>query len=115
MAVLALAVAATAIPHASARDDDLKHKQKQVERAVTRAGHDLDESSAAFRKATAKVEAAREQLATARGVLSAARAKVTAARLRDQEMQQRLEAAVTRLAVARTDLARGGARPPGTA
>ena len=106
-AVIALALAATAIPHASARDDDLKHKQKQVERAVTRAGHDLDESSAAFRSATAKVEAAREQLATARGVLSAARAKVTAARLRDQEMQDRLEAAVTRLAVARTDLAEG--------
>jgi murein DD-endopeptidase MepM/ murein hydrolase activator NlpD len=106
-AVLALALAATAIPHASANDDDLKHKQKQVERAVTRAGHELDESSAAFRSATAKVKAAREELATARGVLSAARAKVTTARIRDQEMQDRLQVAVTRLAVARTDLAAG--------
>jgi murein DD-endopeptidase MepM/ murein hydrolase activator NlpD len=106
-AVCALAFATMAIPYASARDDHLKDKQKQVHHAIKTAHHDLDESSSALRAATAKLQAARSQLTVAQGVLSAAQAKLSAARLRDQEMQDQLEAAVARLATARTDLATG--------
>ena len=106
-AVCSLAFVSLAVPHAFAKDDHLKDKQKQVHHAVAQVGHDLDESSAAFRNATAKVQAARAELAVARGALSAAQAKVTTARLRDQQLQAQLQEAVARLATARTDLANG--------
>jgi murein DD-endopeptidase MepM/ murein hydrolase activator NlpD len=106
-AVCALALASMAIPFASARDDHLKHTQKQVHHAVRSAAHDLDESSSALRAATAKLQRARDQLGVAQGVLHAAQARVSAARLRDQEMQAQLAAAVARLSTARTDLVTG--------
>jgi murein DD-endopeptidase MepM/ murein hydrolase activator NlpD len=106
-AICSLAFVSMAVPFASAQNDHLKDKQKQVHHAASQAAQDLDKSSAAYLKATARVKAARDQLAVARGVLSAARAKVSAARLRDQELRAQLAEAVTRLATARTDLAAG--------
>jgi len=108
-AVLAVSACALAsmVPFASANDDDLKHKQKQVHHAVTIASLDLDESSAALRAVEAKLATAKTQLVAAQGALTAARARVTAAKLKDQELQTQLETARQELATARTDLAAG--------
>lgn len=90
-----------------AHAEDLKHKQKHVHGQIKSAHKDFDESSARLRKDTALLERARTQLASAQGELTAVRAQLAAARLRDAAMATKLDAAVQRLADARSDLVAG--------
>jgi len=95
---------ALANPFASAQDDDLKHKQKQVHHEVSQAHNDLDESSAAYRRTTAALKAAQAALRTAQGKLAVAQGKVTAARIVDQQLQAKLAVAEQRLETSRDEL-----------
>jgi chromosome segregation ATPase len=100
-----MAVGALAVPLANA--DDLKDRQKHVQGQIKSANHDLGESSARLRKATALLDDARARFADARAELNVVRSKLEAARVRDAEMQARLNAAVERLENARADLVDG--------
>lgn len=105
VAVAAL-LAVVVNPHAFA-DDDLKKKQKHVQHEVAQAHDDLDESSAALRKARAALASAQSSLVAAQGKLAVAQGKVAAARVVDQQMKAKLVAAEQRLETARVDLASG--------
>lgn len=94
-------------PRLAAADDDLRDRQRHLRHELNAAHHDLDESSARARRTALALETARTDLSQAQDALSIARAKVTAARIRDREMQRELDAAVARLAQARTDLKEG--------
>ena len=94
-------------PLLAAADDDLRDRQRHLRHELNAAHHDLDESSARARRTALALETARTDLSQAQDALSIARAKVTAARIRDREMQRELDAAVARLAQARTDLKEG--------
>ena len=94
-----------AVPLASA--DDLKHKKHKVERKLTGAHDDLDETSAQLRAATAALTAAQGQLTQARAHLSKTRGELAAAEALDRQMQAKLDAAVARLRKARADLDAG--------
>jgi murein DD-endopeptidase MepM/ murein hydrolase activator NlpD len=95
-----------AAPLASA-NDDLKDKQRQVEKKIDNADTQFNESSAAMAAAAQKLQAAQAQLETAQAKLAETRAQLTAARIRDQQMQARLDQAIVDLAAARADLAKG--------
>jgi len=106
----ALAMGAVSVPLAQA--DDLKDKQRRVEKQIEHADHALEESSRRLNAALGRLEAARAQLEDAQAVLASTRDRLGAARERDQEMQeqlllaqQRLEQAETELVVGRADLA----------
>lgn len=105
---LAMAVGVSSFAVAQAADD-LKDKQKQVEREVRGAQRDLDESSADLQEATARLDAARDQLATAKTELATARGKVEVAQERDAQMQAELAAAEAALAAAEAALTQGRA------
>jgi murein DD-endopeptidase MepM/ murein hydrolase activator NlpD len=94
-----------AVPLASA--DDLKDKKHKVERKLTGAHDDLDETSAQLRAATAALSAAQGQLAQARAHLGKTRGELAAAEALDRQMQAKLDAAVARLRQAREDLDAG--------
>ena len=103
----AVLVATMALGVSAAHADDLKDKQRHVERQLKGADKDLDESSAQLRKAAARLEAAHQQLAVAKTALATARGKVEVARERDAEMQAELAAAEAELADAEAALAQG--------
>jgi murein DD-endopeptidase MepM/ murein hydrolase activator NlpD len=103
IAVMALGV--SAVPGAQA--DDLKNKQKQVERQLSGASKDLDESSAQLQKAASRLQAAHEQLSVAKTALATARGKVAVAQERDAEMQAELATAEAELVAAEAALAQG--------
>ncbi len=105
LAASTMAITATTIPFAHA--EDLKDKQKRVQGQVKSAHHDLSESSAGLRAATAKLESARAEFAHAKAALGVVRTKLGAARIEDQQMQVALDEAVARLEVARTDVVKG--------
>lgn len=105
--VAALAVGALSAPHALA--DDLKDRQKSVEREIEHAEKDLDESSDRMAAARTRLQAARSQLDSARVALATAQGRVAVAEQRDAEMQVELTAAEAELAQARTDLDTGRA------
>ena len=105
MAAALVATLALGIPAAHA--DDLKDKQRKVERQVKGAHRDLDESSSQLRRATARLEAAHQQLSAAKARLATARGKVAVAREKDAEMQAELAQAETDLAEAEAALAQG--------
>lgn len=105
MAAALVAVMALGVPAAHA--DDLKDKQRRVEREIKGAKRDLDESSARLLKAAARLAAAHEQLAVAKTRLATARGKVEVARERDVEMQVELAQAEADLAEAEAALATG--------
>ncbi len=94
-----------AVPLASA--DDLKDKKHKVERKLTGAHDDLNETSAQLRAAAAALSAAQGQLAQARAHLSKTRGELAAAAALDRQMQAKLDAAVARLRKARQDLDAG--------
>jgi murein DD-endopeptidase MepM/ murein hydrolase activator NlpD len=94
-----------AVPLASA--DDLKDKKHKVERKLTGAHDDLDETSAQLRAATAALSAAQGQLAQARAHLGKTRGELAEAEALDRQMQAKLDAAVARLRQAREDLDAG--------
>lgn len=103
-----LAASAAGAPLAFA-EDDLKDKQKKVEREIDRAEDSLQESSASAAKAARRLSAAQARLDKARTKLSRTRGQLAAARVRDQEMQRNLEKAVAALARAREELRKGRA------
>ena len=92
---------------ASAQADDLKHKQRQVEKQLQGASKDLDESSAQLQKAAARLAAAQSQLADAKTDLATARGRLEVATERDAEMQAELAVAEAELAVAEAELVQG--------
>lgn len=104
-AAAAVAVGAVSVPYAAA--DDLKHRQRSVERKVDHAHDALDASSRQLRRATARLEEARESLSTARSRLAIARGKLSVAQERDAAMQAELEVAEAELAAAEADLTSG--------
>ena len=103
VAVMALGV--SSIPNAQA--DDLKDKQRKVEKQVQGANKDLHESSARVRRASARLASAKEQLDTAKTRLATARGKVEVATERDAQMQAELTAAEAELAEAEAALEQG--------
>lgn len=101
----ALALGAISVPLAHA--DDLKDKQKRVQKEIKHADHALDESSDRLRRAMKRLEAARAELAGARKQLYETRLRLRDARQRDREMQAKLELAQERLDRAQDDLEQG--------
>ncbi len=105
IAVMALGVSAVPVAHA----DDLKHKQKQVDRELKGASKDLGESSSELRRAAARLDAAQGQLSVAKTELATARGKVEVAQERDVEMQAELATAEDQLAAAEAAQVQGAA------
>ena len=103
IAVMALGVAAVPVAHA----DDLKHKQRQVERELKGASKDLGESSSELRRAAARLDAAQGQLSVAKTELATARGRVEVAQERDLEMQAELATAEDELVAAEAAQAQG--------
>ncbi|QNN53539.1 peptidoglycan DD-metalloendopeptidase family protein [Nocardioides mesophilus] len=97
-----------AVPLASA--DDLRHKKAKVERNLSGAHDDLEESSGQLRAATAALQAAEAQLGQAQAKLARTRGELAAAEALDRQMQAKLEAAIAKLARARADLEQGHAK-----
>lgn len=105
--LIAIALAAGAVSVPVAQAEDLKDRQRQVQRQIKHADHALEESSGRLRRATAALEAARASLQTAKDELGEARTKLAAARVRDQEMKLKLAEAEAALAQAEADLVDG--------
>jgi murein DD-endopeptidase MepM/ murein hydrolase activator NlpD len=103
--IVVMALGVSAVPGAQA--DDLKDKQRHVERELKGANKDLDESSARLQKAAARLDAAKDQLSVAKTRLATARGKVEVAQERDAEMQAELATAEDELAAAEAALAQG--------
>lgn len=106
---VALALGAMTLPSSTASADDLKDKQKKVEKKLDHAHDDLHSSSARLRKAQARLDAAQAELDSAQAALSSAQAKVSAAQDEDARMQSELEDAEAELKSAEDDLAEGQA------
>jgi murein DD-endopeptidase MepM/ murein hydrolase activator NlpD len=104
-AAVSLAIGAVTVPLANA--EDLHHREKNVQKQIKHAGHELDESSSQYRKATARLEAAQADLDAAKAELDKVRGQLAAARVRDHEMKVKLAEAEARLAQAETDLENG--------
>lgn len=108
-ALLLASVATLALttPIASAGDDDLKDKHRQVERKIDTAHEALESSSARAAKAAASLRRAQSSLRVAQQRLQGTQAELAAAAQRDAEMQAALDQAVQSLADARTALMQG--------
>ena len=102
----ALLVGTVSVPYASA-DDDLKDKQRKVERSIDRAQEEFDYSSKRLVEATKRLEAARSQLTSARNQLATARGRLAVAEERDAQMQAALTQAEAELATAEAELVAG--------
>ncbi len=109
-ALLAAALTATLLTAAPAGADDLKDKQKKVEKEIHSAEEDLHSSSNTARKANAALAAAQKKLATAQGVLAAAEDKVASARAEDERMKAELARAEAELDRAEQALVEGERR-----
>lgn len=101
-----LALGALTAPLASAKDD-LKDKQRKVEKKIDSTKESLEETSARLRAAQAALQQAQAELSRAQARLAETRGRLTAARIRDREMQAKLDAAVAELARARQELEQG--------
>ena len=106
-AALVVAVSLGVSSVAVAQTDDLKDKQRRVERDIKGAHDDLDSSSAQLQRAAARLDAAKEQLSVAKTRLATARGKVEVAQERDAEMKTELAAAEAELVAAEAALAQG--------
>jgi murein DD-endopeptidase MepM/ murein hydrolase activator NlpD len=102
----ALVVGTVSVPYASA-DDNLKDKQRKVEKSIDHAHDELDHSSKRLVAANARLDAARSQLTTARNDLATARGRLAVAAERDAQMQAALAQAEADLAAAEAELAAG--------
>jgi len=110
VAALALGtVTPLAVPTALAAisADDLKDKQKRVDKKVEKAKGDVHESSRRLAKAQARLSAAQSRLDSARAALATARGRVAVAAERDAQMQAELQEAEARLEQARQELEAG--------
>jgi murein DD-endopeptidase MepM/ murein hydrolase activator NlpD len=103
-----LLLGVAAVPLAAA--DDLKDKKHKVQRKISGAQDDLDESTARAQRAAAALKSAQVQLDSAQAHLARTRGQLAAAEVLDKQMQAKLDAAVARLAQAREDLAAGRAK-----
>ena len=103
-----LLLGVAAVPLAVA--DDLKDKKHKVQRKISGAQDDLDESTTRARQAVAALKSAQVQLDAAQAHLAKTRGELAAAEVLDKQMQAKLEAAIARLAQARKDLAAGRAK-----
>jgi murein DD-endopeptidase MepM/ murein hydrolase activator NlpD len=104
LGALLLASIATMVlttPVASAGDDDLKNKHRQVEHQIDKTQDALEESSARATRATASLQRAQASLQTAQQRLQGTQAELAAAQQRDAAMQAALDQAVRDLAAAR--------------
>ncbi|HEX6148214.1 peptidoglycan DD-metalloendopeptidase family protein [Nocardioides sp.] len=101
--LLTLGVVSVPLAHA----DDLKDKQKRVQKKIEHADHALEESSDRLNRALERMAAARAQLRSAMKQLQATRQRLFDARERDREMQAKLELAQERLERAKEDLEQG--------
>ncbi|PVG81105.1 hypothetical protein DDE18_20065 [Nocardioides gansuensis] len=105
-AAIAAALAMGSVSSTAAADD-LKHKQKQVEKKIDHAHDDLHSSSRQLQKAQARLDAARHDLEDARTDLAIARGKLAVAQERDERMQAELEQAEAELDQAQAELLAG--------
>ncbi|MFS3128651.1 peptidoglycan DD-metalloendopeptidase family protein [Nocardioides sp. Bht2] len=105
LAVSASLVVGAVAPFAFA--DDLKDKQREVEKKVQAAHNDLDESSAQLRKATIALRNANARLSKARADLASTRAQLAAAQAKDARMQTLLAKAEEELTAAQEDVRQG--------
>ncbi len=103
IALMLACVSASVMPGASA--DDLRHKQKSVNRAVKHAATEVDESSAALSKARHRLQLARTKLGAAQRTLGVTQSKLAAARAKDAQMLAALQGATAKLAKTRAELA----------
>ncbi|MGN0062870.1 MAG: peptidoglycan DD-metalloendopeptidase family protein [Nocardioides sp.] len=104
---VALALGAMSLPSSTALADDLKDKQKKVEKQIDHAEDDVHASSARLRRAQARLDAAEAQLTSAKAALASARSKVQVAKEKDAEMEAALDQAESDLEQAEDDLAAG--------
>ena len=111
IAAVALAAGALSVPSSSlwANADDLKDRQKKVRKSIHSAHEDLEDSSAAVRRAAGRLAAAEAELDGARNHLFRVRGQLGVARAEDLRMQRKLDLAEERLARAEEDLKRGRA------
>jgi murein DD-endopeptidase MepM/ murein hydrolase activator NlpD len=93
-------------PLAYADIKHLRHQQSQLHHSVKHAQADLDESSAATRRAYDALARSKSELSSARHDLRSARAHVEAARARLTQVRRELVRAQARLARAETNVAR---------
>jgi murein DD-endopeptidase MepM/ murein hydrolase activator NlpD len=107
IAAAAIALGTLSVPTASA--DNLKDRQRQVERKIDRAHDHVEESSKQLRRARERLEAAQGQLSDARTALATARGKLAVAQERDAAAAVLLEQAEATLAQAQADVAAGEA------
>ena len=91
-----LAIGAVTVPLAYA--DDLKDRQKNVEKQIKHADHDLEESSDAVPPGGRRSRPRRPSSSRRGRSWTRREAKLAAARIRDQQMQAKLAAAEERLA-----------------
>ncbi|UUZ60130.1 hypothetical protein [Nocardioides sp. B-3] len=106
-AAAAIALGTLSVPAATA--DDLKDRQKQVEKKIDRAHDHVEESSKQLHRAAERLSAAEHQLSDARTALATARGKLAVAQERDAAAAVELAAAEERLATAEAELAAGEA------
>jgi len=106
VAAVSIAAAGLASPFAMA-EDDLKDKQKQVEKKIDSAHENLTESSEALAAATVALREAQAALGSAQAKLAETRAELLAAQIRDRQMQAKLDRAIEDLALARDELREG--------
>jgi murein DD-endopeptidase MepM/ murein hydrolase activator NlpD len=93
-----------------AHADPLRDKKHQVEKRISGANRDLDESSAQLRNAATALESARTRLTSARARLADTRGRLAAAQALDDEMAARLVAAAAHLRQAQADVVTGRER-----
>ncbi len=98
---------AVSIPLAHA--DDLRDRQKKVEKKLEGADHALEDSSARLQRAYTALRAAQAELAKARGHLEKTLSRLAEARERNQVLKERLALAQARLEQAQADLDAGRA------
>jgi murein DD-endopeptidase MepM/ murein hydrolase activator NlpD len=89
--------------------EDLEDKKEKVESQIDEAEEHLDHSSAELEAATARLLKAQDELASAKAHLAETQGELAVAKALDQEMQQRLDAAVERLNRAQLALDEGQA------
>lgn len=110
-AAVAIALGTLSVPTAvsSASADDLKDRQKQVEKEIDRAHDHVEESSKQLRKASERLTVAKSQLVDARTALATAQGKLEVAQERDAAAAVELATAETALAQAQAEVAAGEA------
>ncbi|MCW2816584.1 MAG: hypothetical protein JWN84_4039 [Nocardioides sp.] len=103
------ALAVPLSPFASADDDDLRQRQREVQGRIDAASSDLEETSRQLSRASARLDRATSRLADARAQLTDVRDRLADARERDDRLQEELKAAELELEQANAAAAAGAA------